>query len=185
MNTVVTSREEILEASRELIRREGLPALSIRSVASACGVSVGSIYNYFDSKADLVGAAVESVWHEIFHRQKDAAPFSDTLACIAWMYGRMEEGAGRYPGFFTLHAVRFMEDDRPGGRRRMELAFRHIRDGLCLVMRRDARIRPDAFTDRLTAEGLADAIISLMVAALLREDYDPSTVAEIVRRVLY
>lgn len=68
MNTIVTSREEILKASRELIRQGGWSAISIRSVAAACGVSVGSIYNYFDSKTELVGATVESVWEEIFHR---------------------------------------------------------------------------------------------------------------------
>ena len=53
MNTVVTSREEILAASRELIRQKSLPALSVRSVASACGVSVGSIYNYFETKEEI------------------------------------------------------------------------------------------------------------------------------------
>lgn len=61
MNTIVTSKEEILKTSRELIQRQGWSAVSIRSVASACGVSVGSIYNYFESKAELVGATVESV----------------------------------------------------------------------------------------------------------------------------
>ena len=50
MNTVVTSKDEILRASRELIRQRGWSAVSIRSVAAACGVSVGSIYNYFSSK---------------------------------------------------------------------------------------------------------------------------------------
>ena len=75
MNTVVTSKEEILRASRELIRQKGWDAVNIRSVAAACGVSVGSIYNYFDSKAALVGAAVESVWCEIFHRPEDEAVF--------------------------------------------------------------------------------------------------------------
>ena len=45
MNTVVTSREDILKASRELIQRQGWQGLSIRAVAAACGVSVGSIYN--------------------------------------------------------------------------------------------------------------------------------------------
>ena len=45
MNTIVTSKEDILKNSRELIREKGWTAVSIRSVASACGVSVGSIYN--------------------------------------------------------------------------------------------------------------------------------------------
>lgn len=53
MNTVVTSREDILKTSRELIQRQGWSAINIRSVAAACEVSVGSICNYFDSKAAL------------------------------------------------------------------------------------------------------------------------------------
>jgi hypothetical protein len=59
MNTIVTSKEDILKNSRELIREKGWAAVSIRSVASACGVSVGSIYNYYDSKAELISATVE------------------------------------------------------------------------------------------------------------------------------
>ena len=35
MNTIVTSKEEILKNSRELIREKGWAAVSIRSVASA------------------------------------------------------------------------------------------------------------------------------------------------------
>ena len=49
MNTVVTSKEDILKVSRKLIQQQGWSAVNIRSVAAACGVSVGSIYNYFDS----------------------------------------------------------------------------------------------------------------------------------------
>ena len=54
MNTVVTSKEEILKKSRELIQENGWASVNIRSVAAACGVSVGSIYNYFESKSALV-----------------------------------------------------------------------------------------------------------------------------------
>ena len=82
MNTIVTSKEDILKNSRELIREKGWAAVSIRSVASACGVSVGSIYNYYDSKAELISATVESVWCEIFHRPQDEAVFQDVEACI-------------------------------------------------------------------------------------------------------
>ena len=171
MNTVVTSREEILRASRELIRTQGWGAVSIRSVAAACGVSVGSIYNYFDSKAALVGAAVESVWCEIFHRPEDEAVFESTLACVAWMYGRMEYGCKQYPGFFTLHSLGFLRQ--------------HIRQGLLAVLQRDPGIRPGAFNETFTAEKFADVLFSLMLSALLRQVYDPSTVLELVRRTLY
>ena len=185
MNTVVTSKEEILRISRELIRREGWSDVNIRSVAAACGVSVGSIYNYFESKSALVGAAVESVWCEIFHRPEDGAVFQDTQACLAWLYGRMEYGCKQYPGFFTLHSLGFMGEDKADGKRRMQQTWQHILEGLCAVLRRDEGIRPDAFTEQFTPEKFADILFSLMLSALLRQDYDPAAVLEIVRRTLY
>ena len=120
MNTIVTSKEEILKNSRELIREKGWAAVSIRSVASACGVSVGSIYNYYDSKAELISATVESVWCEIFHRPQDEAVFQDVQTCVKWMYERMAYGCEQYPGFFTLHSLGFMQEDKADGKRHMQ-----------------------------------------------------------------
>lgn len=185
MNRAVTSTEEILKASRELIRRQGWSAVSVRSVASACGVSVGTIYNHFGSKEELVGETVESVWYELFHRSEAEGEFADVLDCVAWMYERMEHGREKYPGFFTLHALGFMGEGRPDGKRRMRLAWRHVHEGLCAVVRRDARVRPDAFDRGFTVEKFADALFSLMLSALMREDYDPVAALEIVRRTLY
>lgn len=185
MNTIVTSKEEILKTSRELIQREGWSAVNIRSVAAACGVSVGSIYNYFDSKAALMSATVESVWSEIFHRPEDGSVFQDTQACITWLYERMEYGCKQYPGFFTLHSLGFLGEDKSDGRQKMQQTWQHILDGLCSVLQRDAKVRPDAFTQQFTAEKFADLLFSLMLSALLRQDYDPSAVLEIVRRTLY
>ncbi|OUN25099.1 TetR/AcrR family transcriptional regulator [Pseudoflavonifractor sp. An85] len=185
MNTVVTSREDILKASRALIQQKGWSAVSIRSVAVACGVSVGSIYNYFDSKTALLGATVESVWCEIFHRPEDEAVFQDTLACITWLYGQMEYGCIQYPGFFNLHSLGFMGEDRSDGKRRMQQTWQHILDGLCTVLHRDSKIRPDAFTQSFTAEKFADLLFSLMLSAFVRQDYDPTAVLEMVHRTLY
>lgn len=174
-----------MKTSRELIQQQGWSAVNIRSVAAACGVSVGSIYNYFDSKAALVAATIESVWCEIFHRPEDGAVFQDTQACITWMYERMEYGRNQYPGFFTLHSLGFMQEDKADGKRRMQQTWQHILDGLCSVLQRDAKVRPDAFTEQFTAEKFAGVLFSLMLSALLREDYDPDAVLEIVRRILY
>ncbi len=103
MNTVVTSREDILKASRKLVKKGTAEGISIRAVATACGVSVGSIYNYFQSKTDLVAATVESIWADIFH-----TPAEDRVLCslelyISWLFQRFQYGDKMYPGFFALH----------------------------------------------------------------------------------
>jgi AcrR family transcriptional regulator len=49
-------REELLNASLELIRAEGIGAVSIRRVAREAGVSPGAPYHHFADRAALLGA---------------------------------------------------------------------------------------------------------------------------------
>ena len=185
MNPMATSKENILQISRKLIQQNGWTGVNIRSVAAACGVSVGCIYNYFESKTDLLSATVESIWNDIFHHPEDEAVFQDTLSCVRWMYKQLEYGCQRYPGFFTHHALGFVQQDTADGKQQMQRAWQHILDALCTVLRNDARIRADAFTEEFTVEKFAEMLFSLMLSALVRQDFDPSTVLEIVRRAVY
>lgn len=61
----------------------------------------------------------------------------------------------------------------------MQETWKHISDGLVFVLKRDPRVRPDAFTEQFPAEKFADVLFSLMLSALLRQDYDPQAVLEI------
>ena len=185
MNPMATSKENILQISRKLIQQNGWAGVNIRSVAAACGVSVGCIYNYFESKTDLLSATVEIIWSDIFHHPEDEAVFQDTLSCVRWMYKQLEYGCQRYPGFFTHHALGFVQQDTADGKQQMQRAWQHILDALCTVLRNDARIRADAFTEEFTVEKFAEMLFSLMLSALVRQDFDPSTVLEIVRRAVY
>lgn len=185
MNKVVTSREKILETSRQLVQSQGWNAVNIRSVAAACGVSVGSIYYYFDSKAALASAVVESIWLEIFHHPLDEAVLSDLEAYIVWLYERMEYGSRQYPGFITLHSLGFLQEEKADGKKKMQQAWNHIREGIHAVLQQDPRVSPSAFTERFSSERFADVLFSLMLSALFREDYDPSAVLEIVRRTVF
>ena len=185
MNPMATSKENILQISRKLIQQNGWAGVNIRSVAAACGVSVGCIYNYFESKTDLLSATVESIWNDIFHHPDDEAVFQDTLSCVRWMYKQLEYGCQRYPGFFTHHALGFVQQDTADGKQQMQRAWQHILDALCTVLRNDTRIRADAFTEEFTVEKFAEMLFSLMLSALVRQDFNPSTVLEVVRRAVY
>ena len=97
----------------------------------------------------------------------------------------MEQGSRQYPGFFTLHSLGFLQEEKADGKRRMQQAWRHIIDGLYSVLTQDARVRAGAFTEQFTPESFADVLFSLTLSALLRQDYDPAAVLEIIRRTLY
>ena len=97
----------------------------------------------------------------------------------------MEYGRRQYPGFFVLHSLGFMQEDKSDGKRRMQQAWQHILDGLCFVLRRDNKIRQDAFTEQFTVEKFADVLFSFMLSALFRQEYDVEAVLEIIRRTIY
>ena len=168
MNPLATSKEDILAASRELIMENGWTALSIRAVASKCSVSAGTIYNYYESKSDLLGATIESVWREIFFHLE-----------------RLEQGNQQFPGFFSFHSLGFMRDEKENGKKLMMQTWKHILHGLCEVLKHDEKIRPDAFDEQFTEKQFADILFSLILVAVIRQDYNPSSVLMLVDKTIY
>lgn len=185
MNPLATSKEDILAASRELIMENGWTALSIRAVASRCSVSAGTIYNYYESKAELLGATIESVWHEIFFHPEDEQVFCDVTSCIVWIYERLEQGNQQFPGFFSFHSLGFVRDEKANGKKLMMQTWKHILHGLCEVLKHDEKIRPDAFDEQFTEEQFADILFSLILVAVIRQDYNPSSVLMLVDKTIY
>ena len=59
MASSVISRDELLEEAYRIADAQGLSALSVRSLAQACHVSVGTIYNHLASKDKLTTATIE------------------------------------------------------------------------------------------------------------------------------
>ena len=186
MRSVVISREVILTASRTMLREKGWAAINMRSVAAQCGVAVGSLYNYFSSKTELVAATVESVWEEIFRLPTDFPGEERFCRCIEWLYGSMQQGNQRYPGFLTLHAMGFTTGSgKLEGRRMMERIQGELRAALCRVLQQDGQGRQDVFDSRLTREGFVGLVFSMLLSALLRGEKSCEPLISVIHRILY
>jgi len=115
MNINVTSREALVTAAREIARTESLSKISIRRVASVCGISVGAIYNYFPTKSELMLAVIEDFWRSAFHSMGDDL-FKEKNFCLfikgvyeryTVMYRRfMRAGWRKLPGWILARAVK-------------------------------------------------------------------------------
>ncbi len=57
-------RQRLVDEARHQVEAWGYGTLTIRSVASACGVGVGTVYNYFASKDALVAAFMLEDWQK-------------------------------------------------------------------------------------------------------------------------
>lgn len=94
MNHRVTTKESILDVATDIALREGIDSLSVRKVANACGIAVGSVYNYCKNKEELSLAVTERFWSRVFadHEQLSVMGmgFTDFLErYYSMLYGRL------------------------------------------------------------------------------------------------
>ena len=54
MDKVLRRRERIVEAAATCFALKGFHQTSMREISAAAGVSLGNLYNHFDSKSDLI-----------------------------------------------------------------------------------------------------------------------------------
>lgn len=97
----------------------------------------------------------------------------------------MKEGNVKYPGFFTLHSMSFLEEDKSNGKLLMAQSWKHIQNGLHTVLKNDKNVRQDAFDQVFTCEEFIHIIFSFILSALLQQNYDCSAILEMTRRLLY
>lgn len=78
-------REQLICEAKRQISERGYANTTIRSVASACGVGVGTVYNYFESKELLIAAFVSEDWKR--HLANMAAlPHNDFQVLLRGIY---------------------------------------------------------------------------------------------------
>ncbi len=185
MKSSSISREFILAVSRQIISEQGFDALNIRRVASACQVAIGSVYNYFPSKGDLVCAVVENVWRDIFHMSDSPQPFSSFPECVNWLFCRIKKGCEEYPEFFTLHSMSFAASEKKKGREVMNRYFGHIRQNLLDVLCHDSEVCPDVFGSTLTEQAFVEMVFSLLIGQLLQKKENCLDLLELISQCLY
>ena len=185
MSSTVVSKEVILEHSRNLIQQQGWEAINIRTLAATCDVSVGTIYNYFASKAELVTATIESIWFDIFHISKQPQEFESFISCIEWIHNCVQQGMKKYPNFFHGHSMSFVDKEKATGKQVMQQSWNHIKQAMYFTLQKDTNVRQDAFNDTFTAQKFIDVVFELLLVQIQKENNDNSIILEIIKRSIY
>ena len=101
---------KMMEEAKKQIEASGYGAMTIRSVAKACGVGVGTVYNYFPSKEALVATFMLADWkvclaaiNETGENAADALPvlrcIYDRLCLFTTQHQRIIRDPGAAAGF--------------------------------------------------------------------------------------
>lgn len=184
MNKIVTSKEAILAASKAIIEENGVQALNMRTVAEKCGVSVGSVYNYFPSKGDLTIAAIQSVWLEIMHgyRCSNTEGFTEN---IQQLFKCVQAGCEKYPSFFNVHSISVASQHKSKAKGVMQGYLSHIKAGLIAALNADERVKKDAFDNQLSKNEFVGFVFSNILSLLVNGESSCKILIEVISRTIY
>ena len=93
-------REKLLEEARRQIEERGFGRTTIRSVARACGVAAGTVYNYFPSKEMLVATFMIRDWRALTDGIARRDP-ADRRACVRAVYDALTSFSEKYKNLFA------------------------------------------------------------------------------------
>lgn len=104
-------REYFLQAAKDILKSEGLRAISVRNIAERAGYSYATLYNYFKDVKDLIFECVEDFQQEC--KEEIMAKTEDVPKGRKHMLAVMEaylEYFIQYPGIFDLFFVEKLSD---------------------------------------------------------------------------
>lgn len=96
----------LIEEAQKQIEEAGYGAMTIRSVAKACGVGVGTVYNYFPSKEALVATHLLEDWKRCVSAIDAVSTDSDTPRPVALcIYDQLGSFSRRHGAIFQDEAA--------------------------------------------------------------------------------
>ncbi|MCX6364121.1 MAG: TetR/AcrR family transcriptional regulator [Actinobacteria bacterium] len=111
LSALPETAQKLLVAAKSIIANDGFDALTLNSVSAASGENKAMISYYFDNKAGLVAAVLDSVIHDEYiashDRMKDVDPKQRTQRLVEEMR-RMDTAIEEFRVFFELlpHVLR-------------------------------------------------------------------------------
>ena len=96
----------LMEEAKKQIQEAGYGAMTIRSVAAGCGVGVGTVYNYFSAKEELIAACLLEDWNQCVTDINAVSADSETPRPVAlYIYDHLTCFAARHAVIFRDEAA--------------------------------------------------------------------------------
>lgn len=176
-----TLRETLLEYARHTVETDGPDAINIRDIAKQAGIATGTVYNYFQSKNDILMALTEEYWKTALADMRweiTTVSFCDQLKEIYEFLKRRVD----HPAGLLMNSLRSVET---AGQERMASAQSVLKGALIQRMEGDPAISEQVWSDSFTPEDYAGFILGNLMLALRSGQPDIGFFIEIVKRTIY
>lgn len=173
--------QTLLESARQLADTDGIEAINIRSLAHKAGVAVGTVYNYFSSKEDILLALTEEYWRKTLldmRTEITASSFCGQLEEIyVFLKERIDNSAGK-----LMNSLGNVE---AAGEKRMASMQAALEAAMMQRMEQDKRIRTDIWDETFSKEQFVRFLMMNITMLLRTKASDFNFFITIVRRTIY
>ena len=150
----------IIEAAAELFREAGYEGAKIEAIATQAEVSIGTIYNYYQNKGDILGAIVSLEVNEVLNAGRGV---------VAKPPANVGDALDTLVGIYIEHSLHYLSKEM-------------WRQAMAISMQLPDSPFGQAYTalDRSLTEQISALIARLQSLSLVRQDIDGQALGELI-----
>ncbi len=186
MNKPVVTKAELIDVAEKILVRDGLEKLNIRRLAKECNISVGCMYNYFPSKAELIFAVIERFWDTVIHKSAFHKVHANSfIEMVDEIYSRLLIGLEGFSSEFLSQISVLSLQDRKKGKKMESEYFDRMKKAMIQVINQDEEISPAVWTETFTKTALIEFVFRNIITSLRIGDLNCSMLIELVEHKIY
>ncbi len=176
----------IFQSAKSIAKSKGIDKVNIRLVAKDCGIAVGTIYNYFPQKKDLIVAIIEDFWSGAFkeikkHNEENKdflAQVTSTYSCLSFYLSNFKEN--------WIHKLSFLKtDEKMAGRKKEDEYFQNVYGIIVRTIENDPKISENIWDENFTKEKFASFVFNNMLIMLRSDEKDIGFFIQCLKKILY
>lgn len=185
MKTPAVTREVLLASAYAIADAHGVAALSIRGLAKECGVSVGTIYNYFQDKGELTTATTALFFKRAFYNDFCHPPTGERyLDFCERMFTSMKNAISTFKVRWLKGVDALPSAERAAAHFCEAKQIDHVLHSLIAVYEHDARITSD-LPSAFDAQTVSRFTLFNVLEALKGDEPDCAVLFGLLERTLY
>lgn len=178
-------KEVILSKAKEIAINEGISKINIRTVAKNSGIAIGTVYNYFPSKADLLVAVIQNFWEGAF---KDFDWISlrdnDFYENLEKIYSILYDYLHKFKENWLEQLALLKTQEKLIGRQKEDEYFQKMYGKIELLIDMDNNLQQYPWSETISKENMAEFIFENMLIMLKKEKEDMKFFIELLKKIM-
>lgn len=178
-------KDIILSVAKNIAITQGITKITIRSVARNSGIAIGTVYNYFPSKGDLLVAVIEGFWNDAFSNiDWENFKHNDFYSNLERVYNVLYIYFHQFRENWLDQLSLLKTREKQLGRQKEEEYFKQIHSKIIVLMDMDDCLKNYLWTEIITKEKMAEFIFENIITMLRRDEKNICFFIEILKKIM-